>query len=65
MKVYVPPTKQGLGRAINDIHHKTQDGGLGFRKAIAKAQRKAARRYNKIKIQRGILEYEHEIAGSY
>ena len=47
MKPYVDETNSGRVKARDDIHHKTQDGGLLNRDATAKAQRKAARRQGK------------------
>ncbi len=45
MHPYVPPTNLGRSKAVDDIHHKTADGGA--RKKVAKQQRKAARQYGK------------------
>lgn len=44
MKPYTASTNAGRTKALDDIHHKTNDGGQANRKATAKAQRKSARR---------------------
>lgn len=44
MKPYTENSNAGRIKAGDDIHHKSADGGDANRKAIAKAQRKAARR---------------------
>ena len=47
MRVYGGSTNTSRKKAINDIHHKTQDGGYHNRLATAKSERKAARRIQK------------------
>lgn len=47
MRPYTPVTNKGRTMARDDIHHKTEDGGI--RKAKAKIARKAARRQGRIR----------------
>jgi hypothetical protein len=47
MKPYVENSNSGRGKARDEIHHKTSDGGLSNRAAVARSQRKAARRQGK------------------
>lgn len=56
MKVYTEQSKKGWILARDEIHHSTYDGGLSNRKAVAKAQRKAARRQGKFFIRKELME---------
>lgn len=60
MKVYVEQSIKGLVTALNDIHHRTYDGGRANRIATANSQRKAARRQVKQLIKKEVEYYENE-----
>lgn len=56
MKVYTEASNRGRLKAGDEIHRHTADGGLGMRYAIARAQRKAARRDGKAQCERELIE---------
>lgn len=51
LKPYTAETNIGRIKGQDDIHHRTQDGGLANREAVAKAQKKAARQFAKKQIR--------------
>lgn len=60
MKVYSVESNKGRILSEDDIHHKSQDGGLANRKAVAKAQRKAVRQAVLQMIEKQLWESTNE-----
>lgn len=55
MKPLAAQTNSGRTKARDEIHHRTADGGRSARPAVAKAQRKAARRVDWTQIEIAFL----------